>query len=550
MLVSITVFLVCLALGSAQSSVTCDDVNSMVCQDLYNLNPNMCENACYSVALCPRFCGKCPLKCYQCHEVASPDLCYTSTQCPSVDHFCITTQSFTDDFKEVYKLGCALNAVCASHFGAPIGRREDDNMSKRGQLQGFCCSTDLCNVKSRNVTTFDSGPINMQPNILQQKILVREPSAVVRDASDATNTSTSAYQSTQSNVPTTNPAPVANVSTTPPVVTAYHTSATTTPPVVTTVPVVTSNLCADVDAGICSRLATHFPDMCTVDCIANEVCPRKCGRCMGCYQCNHVLAPENCTHKTVCENGEQCYSVETISPSLGRGYRLGCLNEKMCSTFGEAAPAIFGKRQEFELSLHGGCCRGEYCNDHALLPTTFVPPTATTVPTTPVPPTTTTVPTTVVPTTAHNACPSRYSRCPSGWIHHKSSCFALSLTHLSWADAKAKCEQLCAGLADFSTSSSLHSSLQSVAPAAGNAGITTAWVDGRVSLHGDWEWSDGQEADHTLQQHVHNYDASKCGLVTIQSQWTSHGLSSSRYMDPTDCSAKHLPLCEIKHVYS
>ncbi|XP_033741203.1 uncharacterized protein LOC117328010 [Pecten maximus] len=523
-MLSITVFLVCLALGGAQTNGICDDINSMICQDLYNLNPNMCANSCYSVALCPRFCGKCPLKCYQCHEVSSPDQCFTSTQCPSVDHFCITTQSFTDDFKEVYKLGCAPNTVCTSHFGPAIGRRQDDSVSKRGILQGSCCDTDLCNVKSRNVTT---APAN-DPM----------PSVIVRDEFEL-SAPTTGNISLSTSIPTTNSSIVTDVqsATMAPAVTLAP--VVTSAPVATALPVVTP-VCDDVDADICSRLALNFPDMCTIDCIANDVCPRKCGKCMGCYQCSHVPVAETCSHKTVCAAGEQCYTVETISASLERGYRMGCLNEKLCSSFGEAAPDIFGKRQAFELSLHGGCCKGDYCNHHALLPTTTPPPTTTMAPTTP------------SPTTPHKYCPSRHNRCPSEWIHHQTSCYALSLTAVSWADAKATCERLCGKLADFSSSADLQHVLQDLGKylytQAGLSG--TAWVDGHVS-HQEWVLSNGHEADHSLSHDLHNSDSSKCGSVSLGIHVFGHHVNTpSHYLDPSDCQIRHLPLCEIEHVYS
>ncbi|XP_033741205.1 uncharacterized protein LOC117328011 isoform X2 [Pecten maximus] len=382
MIILITVVSVLVTLCYGQ---TCEDVDSAICQDMFSLNPNICSNSCYSSTLCPRFCGKCPLKCYSCHEVDTPDVCYTTTQCPSADHFCIVTQSFNDDFKDVYKLGCALNSVCTSHFGPGIGRR-DGSLSERSELQGSCCTTDLCNVNTRNVTTPVVPITTQQPTIpptTADQLLVSIFPDIPRDVPDDT---------AQSNMTT------------------------------TSAPTVTSGLCDDIDTDICNRLETHFPGMCAIDCIANEVCPRKCGKCMGCYQCSHVTSPESCTHKTVCKKGEQCFSVETISANFEQGFRLGCMDERLCSTFGHAAPGIFGKRQGFELSLHGGCCKGEFCNHHTLLPTASVPPTTST----------TAVPT----TTQHTGCSHHYSSCPHGWLHHHSSCYAIGTPAMDWNSAK------------------------------------------------------------------------------------------------------------------
>ncbi|XP_069131134.1 uncharacterized protein [Argopecten irradians] len=490
-----SVFIVCLALGSAQTDGVCEDVNSPICRDIHNLNPNMCDNTCYSVALCPRFCGKCPLKCYQCHEVSSPDQCTTATQCPSLDHSCITTQTFTDDFKEVFKLGCAPSSICTSHFGTAIGRRGEDN-ARRGTLEGLCCDSDLCNVKSHNATAVD----NADPLF-------------------------------QTTIPTT--VPVTDVPTT---------VSAAVVPVMTSAPV-TTPVCDDVDADICLRLALEFPAMCTIDCIANEVCPRICGKCMGCYQCSHVPAAETCSDKTVCAAGEQCFTVETISATLERGFRMGCLNEKLCSSFGEAAPNIFGKRQAFELSLRGGCCKGDYCNHHALLPTTTMAPTTTT---------TQTTTTTTLPPTTQKHCPSRYASCPAGWIHYQTSCYALSLTPLSWTDAKAKCEDMCATLADFQDDNDLVRVLQDVAlhaySQAGRLTSTIAWVDGHVS-HQRWIMSNGQVADHDLSHNLHIIDTGKCASVHLGLRVLGHHTTTSHYLEPSDCHTQHMPLCEIEHVH-
>ncbi|XP_069131123.1 mucin-2-like [Argopecten irradians] len=703
----ITVLLVSLTLSSAQNNGVCEDVNSLICQDLYKLNPNMCENACYSVALCPRFCGKCPLKCYQCHEVSSPDQCYTTAQCPSFDHFCITSQTFTDDFREVFKLGCAPNFICTSHFGPAIGRRED-NIDRRGTLQGSCCDTDLCNIKSRNVSqksilpaipvlgddvvppvSFDDFVIDIDPTTHKTSPMVATsaqtntqapvstsvpfakvtstpitdmpttltaartdtptaatvtdfgvPTAatdrtyylsissvapgLITDPPNAAWTSTPAVTSgliterptTPSAAWTSTPAvtsgliterpttptaawtsnpietsgliterpttPTAAWTSTPVETSGLITERPTTPNAAwTSTPAVTSGLiterpttptaawtstsaatsapvtvapdCDDVDADICSRLDAASPAMCTVDCIANEVCPRKCGKCMGCYQCSHVPAAETCSHKTICAAGEQCFTVETISATLERGFRMGCLNEKLCSSFGEAAPNIFGKRQAFELSLRGGCCKGDYCNHHALLPTTTMAPTTTTTPTitTPPPPTTTTQ----QPTT-HNPdynCPSRHTKCPTGWIPYHSSCYALSVTPKSWADAKATCERLCSNLADFSSSADLLSVIADVGKKVnaqvGRLRSTIAWVDGQVTNY-HWVLGNGQGVDSSLTHNLRRSDNSECGSINIGTWTLSQHTAISQYLEPLDCHTQHMPLCEIEHVYS
>lgn len=490
---------------------TCEDVNSAICQDMFSLDPNLCTKSCFYSTLCPRFCGKCPLKCYSCHEVDNPDLCYTTAQCPSADHFCIVTQSFNDDFKDVYKLGCALNTVCTSHFGPGIGKRYS-SLSERSELQGSCCGTDLCNVKNRNVTTpvvpVTTLPPTMAPTTTKSLSVSIYPDIPRDSPDDDTNTTMS---------PTSSLAPM-----------------TSAPIVMTSAPVVTSGLCHDIDESICNRLETHFPNMCSVDCIANEVCPRKCGKCMGCYQCSHVTNPEDCTRKTVCGKGEKCFSVETISANFEQGFKLGCMDERLCSTFVHAAPGIFGKRQGFELSLHGGCCKGEFCNHHSILPFSSAPSTV--------------IPTaaqTIVHTTAGPSCSSHYTTCPPGWRQHHRSCYALGTPAMSWSSAKAQCEKNCGVLADFSSSSDVNSVVQDLRQHLSSLSSTAnlyVWVGAKLS-HSIWSWSTtGQTADHSL-QHNNGYHNDYCGYIILSS-------SRASYLHPQLCSKHYLPLCEIKNVRS
>ncbi|XP_060063641.1 mucin-2-like [Ylistrum balloti] len=299
----------------------CEDVDSALCKDIFSLNPRLCSTDCFSSSICPRTCGKCPLKCYDCHEVTDPNQCNKTSQCPSPDHFCITAESFNDDFKVTYKLGCALNSICAQHI-VPTLKRRDNAQLEQIQLKGTCCANDLCNIETWHVLTRPP-PSLTSPNTSQPTSSVSKPS-------------TSSLTSIQN---------------------------------------ITSGQCDDINANICSRLQTLIPDMCSNDCIANEVCPRRCGKCIRCYECSHVPSSDRCSKTTVCGRGEQCLSVETISAAFVHGFKLGCMDERLCSTFGQSAPATFGKRQGYEIYIHGGCCKGELCNHHVVQPSHSEPPT-------------------------------------------------------------------------------------------------------------------------------------------------------------------------------
>lgn len=144
-----------------------------------------------------------------------------------------------------------------AHFGPGIGRR-DGSPSNRRQLrtQGSCCKTDLCNVQNRTVST--NAPM----------VRAEQPTTVVE------------------NITTTQPdsPPITGqiMTTVIPVVLTNTTSAATThgmPDPVTSPPAMTSDLCHDVDDDVCHRLLTNFPNICSVDCVANEICPRRCGKC-------------------------------------------------------------------------------------------------------------------------------------------------------------------------------------------------------------------------------------------------------------------------------
>ncbi|XP_062598438.1 uncharacterized protein LOC134259856, partial [Saccostrea cucullata] len=106
--------------------LACDDIDSAACVRLASSHPNMCNETCFA-SICKRHCGLCPLKCYTCHDITNPQTCNVSAECPSNDHRCISVKSYTDDFRLVYKLGCAPSSICSGTN---------------------CCTTDLCNNKA------------------------------------------------------------------------------------------------------------------------------------------------------------------------------------------------------------------------------------------------------------------------------------------------------------------------------------------------------------------------------------------------------------------
>ncbi|VDI78670.1 Hypothetical predicted protein [Mytilus galloprovincialis] len=115
---------------------TCEDIDTSICTKLGQIYSGFCNDSCIS-KLCRRSCGMCPVKCYECHEVDEPRLCTNVTQCPDIDHYCFATRSFADNFKKIYKLGCAPKSICKENFGSP-GKRDL-------RVDAACCSDDQCN---------------------------------------------------------------------------------------------------------------------------------------------------------------------------------------------------------------------------------------------------------------------------------------------------------------------------------------------------------------------------------------------------------------------
>ncbi|XP_062615111.1 uncharacterized protein LOC134276836, partial [Saccostrea cucullata] len=346
----VIVGLICLAL----TCFACDDMDTAACQRLASSKPDMCNDTCYA-SICQRYCGLCPLKCYSCADISSTQMCNNTIECPSQDYQCISAASFTNDFREVYKLGCAPKAVC-SHYGKR-------SLSKRAGTS--CCTSDLCNHNDGS----------------KREVKVKSSQTAVRRQSG-------------------------------------------------------SSVCADADNLACTLLFTVNTHMCNNDCIADHICPRLCGKCSECYECEHVSSAENCTVSRVCDPGEVCYTLETLNFNLEHGYRLGCVHQRICDNLHTQASSIFGRRASWnpELSLTGGCCHGDLCNHHQLVPETTPPPTT---------------PTTV-PTTTARVCKYNSNRCPftTDYTYH-NECYHTGTTKMSWIQAKHYCESQCGHLATF-----------------------------------------------------------------------------------------------------
>lgn len=442
----------------------CDDLDSDVCKRLHGQNPSLCADSCLS-SICTRFCGQCPLTCYSCHEVDDPSNCTTTAVCPSKDHHCFTTQTYTDDFQEVYKLGCAKKSLCEQNI----------NSGKRSHLDvnGGCCTFDKCN--------------NKLPALI--------------DELTVTSTTEMAQNTTAS-------------------------------------PSILKE-CKNFDDDICLRISMIDPSFCTNDCISSQICPRTCRKCFQCYQCNDINSPGDCNTTTTCESGKECFRLQTLSFDLRPVFRLGCLEENLCSRFNmDPLQSAFGRR---DVSLIGGCCKTDLCNIQRTLPTTQ----------------TTTQRASPVTTGTPTCRPMLIGDCPIGFVRRADSCYYISRSHRIQSAAHEECASYCTRLVIISSevenkeiTDFLHQSKQIV----GINEESRYWIDAYRSdsnFDGTWVWNSTGTIinDHTYSHwrpgsHInYNADGEHCADIG-RGESSNIETTNGYFWDHGSCLHRLLPLCE------
>ncbi|XP_062577181.1 uncharacterized protein LOC134239052 [Saccostrea cucullata] len=289
----------------------CDDVSSQACHDMMSQNEDLCNDACLS-SVCLRTCGKCALKCYSCHEVDKLNNCNTTTECPSNEHQCISVKSFNSDFKEVYKLGCALGTICDSPG-----------------LETSCCTSDLCN--NHRITTTKTTTTTKIPTTTTTTTTTQMPSTTTTTTKIPTTLKTTTWTTTLS--------PVLLVGK------RQH----------------IDPFCVENSPIICQDLIRSDPSSCSKDCIMS-MCPVSCGKCKTCYNCPYVADSELCNMTTLCKHDEFCYGLETVNSYKEHGFRLGCAPQAVCDSIATISTNNFGRRSQ--RALVGGCCSKNLCNTH------------------------------------------------------------------------------------------------------------------------------------------------------------------------------------------
>ncbi|XP_033740729.1 uncharacterized protein LOC117327715 [Pecten maximus] len=475
---AICVLLVLQAMTISSSLEPCNDVNTAVCHMMATKDSSLCSNSCLR-SLCKRFCGTCPpqIECFQCSQVRNPNTCNTTVTCAKLNETCFVSE-YTDVYSNtLYQLGCAPKQVCVDHFNynETLGMTIIHGSDDQGS--GACCGSNLCNNQThRDLINIAVSAITMTttaPLGMRRSLYVRSESE-----------------------------------------------------------------CADMGTDICTLLSHTVPDMCENPCILAVVCPRTCQRCLSCHTCEHANQPSGCNQTRICEEGQLCYSLKTISLMLEHGYRLGCMDKYICDRFHKEAPIAFGRRgrQSLELSLNGGCCSTDLCNNRELhgdvtsLPVSLPLITSTMTP-----------PVDLGTSTTARLCPASHTNCSDDFMRHGTDCYHTSRQTMDWDMAKGYCHEKCAELVKFSSADFALQVLQQLYFSGGLEEMY--FTDAQYNVNSDgWEWSStGEAIPSSLLPRPVNITNDICGAVGIRRYY--HGLTIN--FPPTDCLLKLPSICQI-----
>ncbi|KAH3700630.1 collagen alpha-1(XII) chain-like [Dreissena polymorpha] len=133
----------------------CEDLNTAACALFLSSKPNLCQDKALA-ANCQRFCGLCPLVCYDCPDAVNVTHSCNATSACGQDQLCMKKEhSYPDGTKE-FILSCESKAVCEGlniGFHNIIGKRSPVNSAARRDVNFHCCDSDLCNLPTEFTTT-------------------------------------------------------------------------------------------------------------------------------------------------------------------------------------------------------------------------------------------------------------------------------------------------------------------------------------------------------------------------------------------------------------
>ncbi|XP_076077166.1 uncharacterized protein LOC143047790 [Mytilus galloprovincialis] len=288
------------------------------------------------------------------------------------------------------------------------------------------------------------------------------------------------------------------------------------------------NDCRNVDDNICIDMESSNPGFCQNNSnIATKLCPLMCKKCFRCFSCNDIDKIENCNRTTTCNNGKQCFVLETLSLDLRQVIRLGCMDTALCSKLKVSTNNILGKRQQ--LQLNGACCDTDLCNSN--VPITTTPSYRITSST----------------QTSSTACHQALKSCPPGFQAYNSSCFYAGLDRMTWYQAKTFCINKCAKLADFeSVNELIHVSNIPLQTTGIHHGIPIymLWTDGWAEGHStNWTWSStGSPINADL---THQFMPQDTFLDPNSCLWIYKHVGPFHTRE-TYCKDTNNPLCEVK----
>nr|XP_022289606.1 uncharacterized protein LOC111101415 isoform X2 [Crassostrea virginica] len=367
-------------------------------------------------------------------------------------------KSYDNNFRRVYKLGCAVGDVC-------------DNPAS----DTSCCSSDLCNDHFVPPTKTTSLPSPTTPP-LSGVVLVGK-----RQTTDPT--------------------------------------------------------CEEALPSACADIVAADPSVCNNDCLATR-CPVACGRCKTCYSCDFVHNIQECNSTAICQQGQVCYALETISTYGDRGYRMGCSSEQLCRQISSIPTNTFGKR----FTLVGGCCNESSCNKNFTALSTSLTTTPATTTTT-----TTTLPTTNAPITHDPNC-----HCPGGdWsFNFHGNCYFINhQSMLTKSQAEAWCGARCGRLPDVINGADLinlentvfHHVVKRIGPHNHHRAYpyTMFYMDAVTDGSGrGWVWKTiGQPVSHDMLGGALNAPNGSCAY--------SHGFFKG-LLEASSCEIKREALCVLR----
>ncbi|XP_052806160.1 collagen alpha-1(XIV) chain-like [Mya arenaria] len=162
----------CLLVGVSRGQIdrptsACQDLDSSACALFAQAKPDICSDSAFAQSSCVRFCGNCPLECYNCPTpVLNPNDCNTTTTC-AVGQTCMMKHLTALDGHNEYIMSCEAKATCEGltfGFGGIVGRRAamfdeedesdiEEHAHSRRDVALSCCDVDYCNFPVLTTTT-------------------------------------------------------------------------------------------------------------------------------------------------------------------------------------------------------------------------------------------------------------------------------------------------------------------------------------------------------------------------------------------------------------